>query len=53
MVGEIQDGETAEIAVPTANTVTLCSAHTNDAPARSRAFDMGMEPSLWLMVLRR
>jgi general secretion pathway protein E/type IV pilus assembly protein PilB len=49
MVGEIRDGETAEIAVQAALTghLVLSTLHTNDAPsAVTRLVDMGMEPYL-------
>ena len=49
MVGEIRDGETAEIAVQAANTghLVFSTLHTNDAPsAFTRLIDMGMEPFL-------
>jgi type IV pilus assembly protein PilB len=49
MVGEIRDGETAEIAIRAALTghLVLSTLHTNDAPsAISRLIDMGMEPFL-------
>lgn len=49
MVGEIRDGETAEIAIRSAITghLVLSSIHTNDAPsAIVRLTDMGIEPYL-------
>lgn len=49
MVGEIRDGETAEIAVRAAITghLVLSTLHTNDAPSSlSRIIDMGIEPFL-------
>ena len=49
MVGEIRDGETAEIAIQAANTghLVFSTLHTNDAPsAFTRLIDMGMEPFL-------
>ena len=49
MVGEIRDGETAEIAVRAAITghVVLSTLHTNDAPSSvARLVDMGIEPYL-------
>lgn len=49
MVGEIRDGETAEIAIRSAITghLVLSSIHTNDAPsAIVRLVDMGIEPYL-------
>jgi len=47
LVGEIRDGETAEIAVKAALTghLVLSTLHTNDAPgAVTRMVDMGIEP---------
>lgn len=47
LVGEIRDGETAEIAVKAALTghLVLSTLHTNDAPgAVTRLIDMGIEP---------
>ena len=47
LVGEIRDGETAEIAIKAALTghLVLSTLHTNDAPgAVSRLLDMGIEP---------
>ena len=49
MVGEIRDGETAEIAIQASLTghLVLSTLHTNDAPgAISRLIDMGIEPFL-------
>ncbi|WP_338630913.1 GspE/PulE family protein [Clostridium baratii] len=49
MVGEIRDGETAEIAVRASITghVVLSTLHTNDAPSTvARLVDMGVEPYL-------
>ncbi|KJS02606.1 MAG: type II secretion system protein E [Peptococcaceae bacterium BRH_c4a] len=49
MVGEIRDGETAEIAVKAAITghLVLSTLHTNDAASSiSRLVDMGIEPFL-------
>ena len=49
MVGEIRDGETAEIAVQSALTghLVLSTLHTNDAPsAVTRLIEMGVEPYL-------
>ncbi|MGL4109452.1 GspE/PulE family protein [Clostridium sp. LP20] len=49
MVGEIRDGETAEIAIRAAITghVVLSTLHTNDAPSTiARLIDMGIEPYL-------
>ena len=49
MVGEIRDGETAEIAVRAATTghLVLSTMHTNDAAgAVTRLIDMGVEPFL-------
>ncbi len=49
MVGEIRDGETAEIAIRAALTghLVLSTLHTNDAPsAITRLTDMGIEPFL-------
>ncbi len=49
LVGEIRDGETAEIAVKAALTghLVLSTLHTNDAPgAIHRLVDMGIEPFL-------
>ena len=47
MVGEIRDGETAEIAVRAAITghLVLSTLHTNDSPSTiARLIDMGIEP---------
>jgi type IV pilus assembly protein PilB len=47
MIGEIRDGETAEIAVKAAITghLVLSTIHTNDAPSTvNRLVDMGIEP---------
>ena len=47
LVGEIRDGETAEIAIKAALTghLVLSTLHTNDAPgAITRLVDMGVEP---------
>ncbi len=49
MVGEIRDGETAEIAIRSALTghLVFSTLHTNDAPsAITRLIDMGIEPFL-------
>ena len=49
MVGEIRDGETAQIAVESALTghLVLSTLHTNDAPtAIARLTEMGIEPFL-------
>lgn len=49
MVGEIRDGETADIAIKAALTgqIVLSTLHTNDAPgALTRLVDMGVEPFL-------
>lgn len=49
VVGEVRDGETAEIAVRAAVTghLVITTLHTNDAPgAVSRLMDMGIEPVL-------
>ncbi len=49
MVGEIRDGETAEIAVRAAITghLVLSTLHTNDSPSTiARLIDMGIEPYL-------
>ena len=54
MVGEIRDGETAEIAVRAAMTghLILSTLHTNDAAsAVGRMLDMGIEPFLLASVL--
>lgn len=49
MIGEIRDGETAEIGIRAAITghVVLSTMHTNDAPSTvMRLIDMGIEPYL-------
>lgn len=49
MIGEIRDGETAEIGIRAAITghVVLSTIHTNDAPSSViRLIDMGIEPYL-------
>lgn len=49
MLGEIRDGETAEIAIRSALTghLMLSTLHTNDAPsALARLLDMGIDPFL-------
>jgi type IV pilus assembly protein PilB len=49
LVGEVRDGETAEIAVKAALTghLVLSTLHTNDAPSSvNRLVDMGLEPFL-------
>ncbi|MBF0484121.1 MAG: Flp pilus assembly complex ATPase component TadA [Candidatus Omnitrophica bacterium] len=49
MVGEIRDGETADIAIKASLTgqLVLSTLHTNDAPgALTRLVDMGVEPFL-------
>ena len=49
MVGEIRDGETADIAIQSALTghLVLSTIHTNDAPSTvARLIDMGAEPFL-------
>ncbi len=54
MVGEIRDGETAEIAVRAALTghLVLSTLHTNDAAsAVGRLLDMGIEPFLLASVI--
>jgi type II secretory ATPase GspE/PulE/Tfp pilus assembly ATPase PilB-like protein len=54
MVGEIRDGETAEIAVRAALTghLVLSTLHTNDAAsAIGRLLDMGVEPFLLASVV--
>jgi type IV pilus assembly protein PilB len=54
MVGEIRDGETADIAVQSALTghLVLSSLHTNDSPtAIPRLVDMGVQPFLVSAVL--
>jgi type IV pilus assembly protein PilB len=55
MVGEIRDGETAEIAIRAALTghLVFSTLHTNDAPsAITRLIDMGVEPFLIASSLR-
>lgn len=55
MVGEIRDGETAEIAIRAALTghLVLSTLHTNDAPsAITRLTDMGIEPFLLAASLK-
>ena len=55
MVGEIRDGETAEIAIQASLTghLVLSSVHTNDAAgAITRLRDMGIEPFLLASTLR-
>lgn len=54
MVGEVRDGETAEISVQAALTghLVLSTLHTNDAPsAIPRLFDLKVEPFLAAAVL--
>lgn len=49
MIGEIRDGETAEIAIRAAITghLVLSTLHTNDSPSTvARLIDMGIEPYL-------
>jgi type IV pilus assembly protein PilB len=49
MIGEIRDGETAEIAIRAAITghIVLSTMHTNDSPSTPlRLIDMGIEPYL-------
>lgn len=49
MIGEIRDGETAEIAVKASITghLVVSTLHTNDAPSSiTRLIDMGIEPFL-------
>jgi len=49
MIGEIRDGETAEIAVKASVTghLVVSTLHTNDAPSSiTRLMDMGIEPFL-------
>ena len=49
LVGEIRDGETADIALEAAQTghLVLSTVHTNDAPSTiTRLFDLGIEPFL-------
>jgi type IV pilus assembly protein PilB len=61
LVGEIRDGETAEIAVKASLTghLVLSTVHTNDAPTTvNRLLNMGLEPfmvasSLTLVVAQR
>lgn len=55
MVGEIRDGETAQIAIRAALTghLVLSTLHTNDAPsAITRLTDMGVEPFLLAASLK-
>ncbi len=55
MVGEIRDGETAEIAVNAALTghFVLSTLHTNDAPsAVTRLIDIGVKPFLVASAIR-
>ena len=55
MVGEIRDGETAQIAVQASLTghLVLSTVHTNDAPgAITRLRDMGVEPFLLASTVR-
>ncbi|BDQ38455.1 type II secretion system protein GspE [Pseudodesulfovibrio nedwellii] len=55
LIGEIRDGETAEIAIQAALTghLVFSTLHTNDAPsAVTRLIDMGVEPFLLSSVLR-
>ncbi len=55
MVGEIRDGETAEIAVNASLTghMVFSTLHTNDAPsAVSRLVDIGLKPYLVSASLR-
>lgn len=55
MVGEIRDGETADIAIRSALTghLVLSTLHTNDAPSTiSRLVDMGLERFLIASSLR-
>ncbi len=54
LVGEIRDGETADIAIRSALTghLILSTLHTNDAPSSvGRLVDMGVEPYLVASVL--
>ena len=54
LVGEIRDGETADIAIRSALTghLILSTLHTNDAPSSvGRLVDMGIEPYLIASVL--
>lgn len=49
LIGEIRDGETAQIAIEAALTghLVLATIHTNDAPSvATRLIDMGIEPFL-------
>lgn len=49
LIGEIRDGETAQIAIEAALTghLVLATLHTNDAPSvATRLIDMGVEPFL-------
>jgi type IV pilus assembly protein PilB len=49
LIGEIRDGETAQIAIESALTghLVLSTLHTNDAPSvATRLIDMGIEPFL-------
>jgi type IV pilus assembly protein PilB len=49
LIGEIRDGETAQIAIEAALTghLVLATLHTNDAPSvATRLIDMGIEPFL-------
>ena len=49
LIGEIRDGETAQIAIEAALTghLVLSTIHTNDAPSvATRLIDMGIEPFL-------
>ena len=55
MVGEIRDGETAQISVQASLTghLVFSTLHTNDAPgAITRLIDMGVEPFLIVSTLR-
>ncbi len=55
MVGEIRDGETAEIAIRSALTghLVLSTLHTNDAPSSvTRLIEMGVKPFLVASSLR-
>src|SRR5262249_1334383 len=55
MIGEIRDGETAEIAVQASLTghVVFSTLHTNDAlGAFTRLIDMGVEPFLVVSTVR-
>jgi type IV pilus assembly protein PilB len=54
MVGEVRDGETAEICVKAALTghLVLSTVHTNDAPSTiARLIDMGIKPYLLASAL--